>query len=215
MRGGRSGTRTHSSRYRGHYSPAVTSFKRAPVTTLHQSRHLHPQIALVTLSASVLPFTGLSLFTGRSPFRACALSERPTRVDPLLMGALPISRPLEVEPHAFAIRLRGSEYFIRIVKEHSVRLIGVPWSARTLTLSNLVGSEGVEPSRLSALVSETSAYASSARSPNLSRTTKNPGPLARQPGFGARGLRSSYARIVLSRVATHVSNESSRSKLHG
>ena len=54
----------------------------------------------------------------------------------------------------------------------------------------LVGFEGLEPSRLAAPVSETGAYANSARSPNCSFTAiirapdnKKPGRLRDNPGF--------------------------------
>ena len=74
-------------------------------------------------------------------------------------------------------------------------------------LANLVGSEGVEPSRLAAPVSETGASPSSARSPyfvHQTRATKNPGPLARQPGFDVNryvgGARPACTSPVLPRT---------------
>lgn len=79
-------------------------------------------------------------------------------------------RVLEAASCAHAkTRPRGSLHF-RIVKEQSVKSDDLHRGRRPrVGPRKLVGFEGLEPSRLAALASETSAYANSARSPQIHR----------------------------------------------
>jgi hypothetical protein len=84
----------------------------------------------------------------------------------------------------------GFVYYSQIVREHvSTAFCRAQSGAAIADAKILVGFEGVEPSRLAAPVSETGAYANSARSPICSlptftrRATKNPGRLRDNPGF--------------------------------